>query len=121
MKQPAVDDLTALARKDRVHRRVYTDPAVFELELQRIFNRAWLFAGHESQVPRRGDFITTQLAGQTLFTVRHEDEIKVLFNRCRTAAPRSARRKAVMRGRSAALTTAGCSIRTGALSFVAAR
>ena len=82
MKQPAIDDFGDLVRKDRVHRRVYTDPAVFELEQQRIFNRSWLFAGHESQVPHRGDFITTQLAGQTLIVVRHEDDIKVLFNRC---------------------------------------
>ncbi|MCY4363589.1 MAG: Rieske 2Fe-2S domain-containing protein [Gammaproteobacteria bacterium] len=82
MKQPAIDDFGDLVRKDRVHRRVYTDPAVFELEQQRIFNRSWLFAGHESQVPRRGDFITTQLAGQTLIVIRHEDDIKVLFNRC---------------------------------------
>ena len=82
MKQPAIDDFDALVRKDRVHRRVYTDPAVFELERQRIFNRSWLFAGHESQVPRPGDFITTQLAGQTLIVVRHEGDIKVLFNRC---------------------------------------
>ena len=82
MKQPATDNLADLVRKDRVHRRVYIDPAVFELERERIFNRSWLFAGHESQVPDRGDFITTQLAGQTLIVVRHGDDIKVLFNRC---------------------------------------
>ena len=82
MKQPATDDFGALVRKDRVHRRVYTDPAVFELEMERIFNRSWLFAAHESQVPGRGDFVTTQLAGQTFIVVRHEDGIRVLFNRC---------------------------------------
>ena len=82
MKQPATDDFGALVRKDRVHRRVYTDPTVFDLEMERIFNRSWLFAGHESQVSNRGDFITTQVAGQTLIVVRHEDDIKVLFNRC---------------------------------------
>ena len=82
MKQPAIDDFSALIRKDRVHRRVYTDPAVFELEMERIFKRSWLFAAHESQAPGRGDFITTQLAGQTLIVVRHEDEVKALFNRC---------------------------------------
>lgn len=82
MKQPATHEFSALVREDRVHRRVYTDPAVFELEMERIFNRSWLFAGHESQVPDRGDFITTQLAAQAFIVVRHEDDIKVLFNRC---------------------------------------
>ena len=49
MKQPAIDNVTAPVREDRVHRRVYTDPAVFELEKQRIVNRLWLFAGHGSR------------------------------------------------------------------------
>ena len=82
MKQPATDDLRALVREDRVHRRVYTDPAVFDLEMERIFNRSWLYAGHESQVPGRGDFITTQLGKQSLIVARHQDGINVLFNRC---------------------------------------
>ena len=82
MKQPATDDLRALVREDRVHRRVYTDPAVFDLEMERIFNRSWLYAGHESQVPGRGDFITTQLGKQSVILARHQDGINVLFNRC---------------------------------------
>lgn len=82
MKQPDTDDFGALVREDRVHRKVYVDPAVFDLEMERIFHRSWLFAGHESQVPAPGDFITTQLGGQSLILVRHEDDIKVLFNRC---------------------------------------
>ena len=82
MKQPATDDLRALVREDRVHRSVYTDPAVFDLEMERIFNCSWLYAGHESQVPGRGDFITTQLGKQSVILARHQDGINVLFNRC---------------------------------------
>ena len=82
MKQPDTDDFGFLVRNDRVHRKVYIDPAVFELEMERIFNRSWLYAGHESQVPERGDFITTQLGKQSLIVVRHQDDINVLFNRC---------------------------------------
>ena len=82
MKQPATAEPGALVRKDRVHRRVYIAPDIFKLEQERIFSRSWLFAGHESQAPCRGDFITTELAGQPLVVVRHENDIKVLFNRC---------------------------------------
>ena len=38
----------ALVRDDRVHRSVYTDPAIFDLEMDRIFGRAWIYVGHES-------------------------------------------------------------------------
>src|SRR5207344_3100026 len=50
-----------LVQPGRVHRRVYTDPQIFELEMERLFGRAWLFVGHESQVRTPGDFITTDL------------------------------------------------------------
>lgn len=72
-----------LVEPERVHRRVYTDPAVFDLEVRQIFGRAWNFVGHESQIPRPGDFITTKIAGQPVVVVRHQDgDIKVLHNRC---------------------------------------
>ncbi|MGH7907454.1 MAG: aromatic ring-hydroxylating dioxygenase subunit alpha [Candidatus Binataceae bacterium] len=68
---------------DRVHRAVYTDPDIFETELDRIFGRAWLYVGHESQIPIPGDYITSQLARQPVIMVRHVDgSIRVLHNRC---------------------------------------
>ena len=75
--------LAALVEPDQVHRDVYTDPAVFALEMSRLWQRSWLFVGHASQVPAPGDFITTTLAGQPVIMVRHIDaSIRVLFNRC---------------------------------------
>jgi len=75
--------MAALVGNRRVHRRVYTDPAIFALEQQRIFGRAWLYVGHESQVAKPGDFYTTVLAGQPVVMVRAGDgAVRVLFNRC---------------------------------------
>ncbi len=48
------EEIAHLVEPGRVHRRVYTDPDLFELEMQRIFGRAWLFVGHASQVPNPG-------------------------------------------------------------------
>jgi phenylpropionate dioxygenase-like ring-hydroxylating dioxygenase large terminal subunit len=73
----------ALVRPDGVHRRVYTDPAIFALEMTRIFARAWIYVGHESQVATPGDFITATVAQQPVIVLRHDDgSIRVLRNRC---------------------------------------
>jgi benzoate/toluate 1,2-dioxygenase subunit alpha len=80
MRRGSIGDLV---ESGRVHRRVYTDPEVFELELQRIFGRAWLYVGHESQVPRPGDYFATELGRQPVIMVRHRDgSIRVVANRC---------------------------------------
>ena len=79
----APDSIARLIEPGRVSRRVYVDPEIFELEMQRLFGRAWLFVGHESQVPEAGDYITTELARQPVIMIRHRDgSIRVLLNRC---------------------------------------
>ena len=66
-----------------MHRRVYADPDVFELEMERIFGRAWLYVGHTSQVQNPGDYVTTELGGQPVIMCRHSDgRVHVLLNRC---------------------------------------
>ena len=77
------DALRDLVKPDRVHREFYTSPAVFELEMERIFGRAWLIVGHDSQVPNPGDYITTTLCRKPVIMSRHSDgRVHLLFNRC---------------------------------------
>ena len=75
--------VASLIEAGRVHKRLYTDPAVFALEMERLHGRAWLYAGHESQVPAAGDFVTTYLGQSPVIMVRHRDNsIHILHNRC---------------------------------------
>ena len=75
--------LRALVQPDRVHRDVYLDPEVFELEMRRLWRRTWIYVGHESQVPEAGDFYTAAIAGQPVVMVRDANgAIHVLLNRC---------------------------------------
>src|SRR5216110_565312 len=76
-------ELSKLIQPDRVHRSVYADPALFDLEMERIFGRAWLVLGHDSQVRKAGDYFTTRMGREPVVVVRHEDgSVRVLINRC---------------------------------------
>jgi phenylpropionate dioxygenase-like ring-hydroxylating dioxygenase large terminal subunit len=77
------DDLKARVGRGAVHRSLYSDPEIFALEMQRIFGRAWIYVGHESQVPRAGDYVQTRIGLKPMLLVRHEDgSLRVLHNQC---------------------------------------
>ncbi|HZO03670.1 MAG TPA: Rieske 2Fe-2S domain-containing protein [Burkholderiales bacterium] len=78
-----IPDLSKCVEPDRVRREVYTDPQIFELEMQRIHERVWIYCGHESQIPKAGDYYTLQIGRQPMLMVRGADgKISVLYNRC---------------------------------------
>jgi phenylpropionate dioxygenase-like ring-hydroxylating dioxygenase large terminal subunit len=76
-------DVSQLIRKDAVNSRIYRDPAIFELEMERLFGRAWILVGHKSQVPHPGDYVTSRIGRTPVLIIRGEDgEIRVFYNRC---------------------------------------
>ena len=80
---PDIDEIRALVQPGRVHRRVYTDPDIFALEMARIFERCWIYVGHESQIARPGDFIRAPVGRHDILVVRGDDGTIVgLHNRC---------------------------------------
>lgn len=77
-------NLQDLVQHDRVHSRVYTDPEIFARETEKIFHRAWLYVGHESEVPRPGDYSVRNVGGESVIMVRTENgDVRLLLNRCR--------------------------------------
>ena len=78
-----VYDFDALVHEDKVHRSLYTDPAIFDLEMTRIFGAVWVFLAHESQVPRPNDFVRARLGRRPLIVVRDSNGVlRALYNRC---------------------------------------
>jgi phenylpropionate dioxygenase-like ring-hydroxylating dioxygenase large terminal subunit len=64
--------------------RFYTDPDMYELELQKILLKNWFIAGHVSQIPDIGDFIVARLDKESAIIVRGSDgEVKAFANVCR--------------------------------------
>lgn len=63
--------------------RLFTDPAIFAEELDRIWYRGWLYIGHESEIPESGDYVTRVLGMQPVIMSRDpEGLVHALLNRC---------------------------------------
>src|SRR5262245_3559408 len=76
-------DYGALVKDDRVHGRVYTDPAIFAEEMDNIFSRGWVYVGHASEVPNPGDFRLRRIGQQSVIMVRDDEgRVRLLMNRC---------------------------------------
>ncbi|MBT2303312.1 Rieske 2Fe-2S domain-containing protein [Variovorax paradoxus] len=77
------DAVRALVQPDRVHRDLYTSQELFDLEQEHFFANTWNYAGHESQLPKPGDWISNEIAGRPLIVVRHTDgSVRAMMNRC---------------------------------------
>ena len=75
--------IRALVRDQQVHRDVYLDQELFDLEMEQLWHNAWIYLGHASQVPQPGDYITAEIARQPVIMVRHSDgSVRALMNRC---------------------------------------
>ncbi|HXG36951.1 MAG TPA: aromatic ring-hydroxylating dioxygenase subunit alpha [Dehalococcoidia bacterium] len=67
----------------RVHRSTMTSQDILELEQDRIFSRNWLYLGHESELPKPGDFRRRNVGGRPMFFVRdNAGQVRVFFNTC---------------------------------------
>jgi len=65
-------------------RRVLSDEAIYQLELERIFARGWNFMCHDSQIPEAGDYVVSYIGEDQVICVRGEEgQVSVLLNTCR--------------------------------------
>ena len=67
----------------RVHRSSMTSVDLFRREQEQIFDRCWIYLGHESEVEHPGDYLRRTIAGRPLFLVRgKDDQVRVFLNSC---------------------------------------
>jgi phenylpropionate dioxygenase-like ring-hydroxylating dioxygenase large terminal subunit len=68
----------------RVNRAALVEEAVFQGEMRSIFDRCWLYVGHESEIPKPGDFRARDVGNRPLLFWHGHDGVKrVLYNSCR--------------------------------------
>ena len=76
-------DVRALVTPTGVSRRVYIDEDIYRTELDKIFGTTWVYVAHESEIPKAGDYKTTQLGATPVIVTREPSgSIAVLVNRC---------------------------------------
>ena len=64
--------------------KFYADPDFHRLDLETIFYRDWLFAGHDCEIPGPGDYFTMQIGDYPIIVMRDADgSIRALHNSCR--------------------------------------
>jgi Rieske 2Fe-2S family protein len=62
----------------------YSDLQIYRLDLDRIWRRGWLFAGHSCEIPKSGDFFTVNLDADSILIIRQENgEAQAMHNLCR--------------------------------------
>ena len=67
-----------------LERPFYVDPALFEIDLDRIYRRHWLLAGPTCRLTQSGDYFTYQIANDSLVILRGDaGEVRAFHNVCR--------------------------------------
>lgn len=83
MPKTPVYDWDELIQEDRVHRAIYTDPAIFAAEMKNVFGGTWVYLAHESEIPNANDFVTRKLGLRPLIVLRDMNgTLRALYNRC---------------------------------------
>jgi hypothetical protein len=71
------------ARTFRVNREVFRSEEIFAREQRQIWDRQWLYLGHETEVPKAGDFKQRTLAGRPLIFARDSrNKVRAYLNSC---------------------------------------
>ena len=67
-----------------ISREIFVSDEIYRQELERVFARAWLFIGHESQIPKPGDYLTSSMGEESVILCRDRaGRIRVFLNSCR--------------------------------------
>ena len=70
--------------RGQISREIFVNGDLYEREKERVFGSAWLYVGHESQIPSPGDFVLSRMGEESVILTRDtHGSIRVLLNSCR--------------------------------------
>ena len=56
--------------KGIISREIFVNEEIYRQEQDQVFARAWLFIGHESQIPKPGDFLVSSMGEESVILCR---------------------------------------------------
>lgn len=78
----SLDDLIKI-QSHEVSLRLLHDPEVHALEMERVFGKTWLLLGHDSEIPKSGDYVVRYMGEDQVIVSRDRaGEIHVSLNVC---------------------------------------
>jgi len=85
MDQSAINSLVESRQSGHALKRdFYTDESIYQREIENIYMRAWLYAGHISEIPKTGDYLLFDFANESVIIMHsNTDEYSALLNVCR--------------------------------------
>jgi p-cumate 2,3-dioxygenase subunit alpha len=87
-------DIDPVRHRFRINRDAYRSAEIFEKEKKLIFSKCWLYVGHVSEIPKKGDFVARTVGGGDLIFMRgRSGEIGAFFNSCTHRGTRVCREK----------------------------
>ena len=78
-------DIDKLVKDDgsEQSREIFWNQDLYNLEIERIFGRCWLFLTHESLIPKHGDFVSARMAEEESIVCRQKDDsVRAFVNSC---------------------------------------
>ena len=78
-------DIDKLVKDDgsEQSREIFWNQDLYNLEIERIFGRCWLFLTHESLIPKHGDFVSARMAEEEIIVCRQKDDsVRAFVNSC---------------------------------------
>src|SRR5215475_13352900 len=67
-----------------ISREIFVNEDIYQQEQEQVFTRTWLFIGHESQIPKPGDYFVTSMGEESVILTRDSKRvIHAFLNTCR--------------------------------------
>jgi len=67
-----------------ISREIFVNDDIYAQEQERVFARSWLFVGHDSQIPKPGDYFVSRMGEESVILCRDRaGEVHVFLNSCR--------------------------------------